>query len=186
MNKSIGWKLLVPVVLLLAVIWYQFIYVATRDEIAAANAELETTQTNLTIEQARADKRAAMLAELDTLKNQQAVTEIPEFDNIQNVMNTLNTVLAQATSYELNFADPVQAEDSSLVRRTVTMNFVCPNMTAADTIIRDLYKSPYRCVIDSIGLAADDAAGNADNIASLASDPVQVSMTITYYEIAQQ
>lgn len=186
MNKSIGWKLLIPILLLLGVCWYQLVFVSTRDQIAAANADRETVETSLTIEQARAAKRAGMLSELDTLKKQQAVTEIPDFDNIQNVMNSLNTVLAQASSYELNFADPVQAEDSTLVRRTVTMSFVCPTISAADSIIRDLYASPYRCVIDSMSLNADDAAGNANNVVSLSDDAVRVEMTIIYYELAQE
>jgi hypothetical protein len=185
MNKNIGWKLLVPILLLLAVCWYQFVFVATRDQIAAANAQREEVETNLTIEQARSEKRASMLSELETLKSQQAVTEIPDYDNIQNVMNTLNTVLAQASSYQLTFADPVKAEDSNLVRRNVTLTFRCPSLAAADTIIRDLYASPYRCVIDSMALAADDAAGTNNGTASLSDDAVSVTMAITYYELAE-
>jgi len=184
MNKNIGWKSLIPIILLLGVLWYQLIYVTTRDAINQYNTDREELEIKVQIEQARNDNMGNMLSELDELKNREAVTEIAKYDNIQNVMNSLNDILSTADQYDLTFAVPVVDEGTGLYRRVVDMTFETSNLVRADKIIRDIYASPYRCVIGSMKLTAEDTAGNNNGKISLSEDGNTVSMQVTYYELA--
>lgn len=184
MSKNIGWKLLIPIVILLAVLWYQLVYVPTRDSIAQYDAQMEEIETSILVEQAKHTKMTNMLNELEELKTHGAVTEIAAYDNIQNVMNSLNVILGSADQYDLDFSVPVVDEETGLYRRVVDMTFETSNLLRADQIIRSVYASPYRCVIGSMELTAVDETGNNNEKDSLVEDGNQVKMQLTYYEMA--
>lgn len=183
MNKSVGFKLIAPMILLLFVLWYQLIYVPTKQEIESFDAQRMEIETNIQIEQSKNLKMKNMLKELEELKKQDAVTEIAAYDNIQNVMNSLNGILSSADQYVLNFSVPVVDEGTGLYRRDVDLSFETSSLMRADQIIRNIYASPYRCVIGSMRMNAEDTTGNQDNRASLADDGNAINMQLTYYEM---
>ena len=111
-----------------------------------------------------------------------ALSEIPKYDNLQQVMDFLNTVLSSASEYTLSFQGLQQPEDGGILRRAMQMTFITLSYDGARSMIEQLQNCPYRCQLSDFSISPVSAGGQSKDAASLLDGPVQVSVTVTFYE----
>ena len=156
--------LLVLCVLLLGILYYQFVYkttVAMIDKYDTADLE-----TDLQIEQTKAINIKNMEKEINANKSGSGGV-VASYNNIKNELAALNDIFAAASSYNLDFGQAVQ--DGDAVRREVNVTFTAANYSQAKAIIKAIHDCRYRCLIRSMSVSAADTE-------------VSATMDVTFFE----
>lgn len=167
--------LLLAAIMLLGV-YLLGVHYPVRDSLAQLETERANLDLELQIAMAQYSSYTAMQEELEELLSRPSdqVTVVPDYDNLQPLMNRLNQILSLAESYDLSF-DPVTVEDS-IVRRTIRMSFTCGSYQSARSIVEQLYRTGWRCLVSDLSLSTPQGAGN------LADSTVVAAATVTYFE----
>ncbi len=172
-------------VLLIALAYYLMVYQPVEEELASIEARKLDIQSSIDVETTKSLLLARMNNELEELRKDGETEFAPmaAYDNAQNVMNELASILSTATDYDLSFSPVVT--DGSLVRRSIGMSFGCAGYANARAVLEQFYNCRYRCRIGDFAITAvlpknADAGLEPD----LARDQVRVSMTVTFYELA--
>ncbi|MDO4403714.1 MAG: hypothetical protein Q4C09_01635 [Atopobiaceae bacterium] len=164
-------------VLLIAIGWFELVYVNTTDQIRTIEQQIETTNSNITLEQTKLAKKKEMERVIEQRKAEGAkATPIPEYDNIRPLMAELNNVMSKAENYTLSF-DALDTESTEYVLRGVGMEFGCSSYAAAEEIIALIADGPYPCIIDAVNIS--DAG--ATNVRSNGSN-VKAKIHVIFYE----
>jgi cell division protein FtsB len=144
------------------------------NQLLAAQEQTADAQSEMQIEQTKLTQLQRMEKELKKLKDHgAAASEIPDYDNINNVMVQLDAILRTAADYDLTFSN-VEFGDT-LVSRPIQMTFSAKNYAAAKTILDGLYHCRYRCALSDLTVSASQGA-------DVTAGPVEVSLTVTFYE----
>ena len=179
----------VLVVILLFLLWYQFIFSNVQNQVDGLQTQISDAQENLTIDQTKLTQLSSMQKAIDQYKQLGLSAEaMPSFDNQQNVMNLLNSTLASTTSYTLTF-DDLDTSEADIVKRGVTITFGCNTYDEAKAVLLSLQQGPYPCAIDSMNLADTSvkAISTYSNIGSGTSagtvtSPYAVTAHVIFYE----
>ena len=175
--------LIILALLLLFAVYFLAVHRPVTEALARIQAESETVSADLMVLEAKQQRMEQMQKELDEILAQPNVAEIPTYDNLQQVMNFLNTVLHSANEYSLSFQSLQQPEDNSILRRAMQMTFVTLSYKEARDMITQLQNCPYRCQLSDFSIAPATADGQSrDTVAALLDGPVQVSLTVTFFE----
>lgn len=175
--------LIILALLLLFAVYFLAVHRPVTEALDRIQAESETVSADLMVLEAKQQHMEQMQKELDEILAQPNVAEIPTYDNLQQVMNFLNTVLHSANEYSLSFQSLQQQEDNSILRRAMQMTFVTLSYKEARDMISQLQNCPYRCQLSDFSIAPATADGQSrDTVAALLDGPVQVSVTVTFYE----
>lgn len=174
--------LIILALLLLFAVYFLAVHRPVTEALDRIQAESETVSADLMVLEAKQQRMEQMQKELDEILAQPNVAEIPTYDNLQQVMNFLNTVLHSANEYSLSFQSLQQQEDNSILRRAMQMTFVTLSYKEARDMISQLQNCPYRCQLSDFSIAPVSAGGQSQEAASLLDGPVQVSVTVTFYE----
>lgn len=162
--------LLVLCVLLLGILYWQFIYKATEE--AVAKYDTVDLETDLLMEQTKASQIKQMEAELKNI-DFSAMSVVESYNNMKSELAELNDIFAASTAYNLDFATPVRDGDD--VRRNINITFTAPSYARAEAIIESIYNCKYRCLIRDVSIAN----GSGSNIGA---GSVRASMTVTFFE----
>lgn len=175
--------LIILALLLLFAVYFLAVHRPVTEALDRIQAESETVSADLMVLEAKQQRIEQMQKELDEILAQPNVAEIPTYDNLQQVMNFLNTVLHSANEYSLSFQSLQQQEDNSILRRAMQMTFVTLSYKEARDMISQLQNCPYRCQLSDFSIAPATADGQSrDTVAALLDGPVQVSLTVTFFE----
>ena len=175
--------LVILALLLLFAVYFLAVHRPVTEALDRIQAESETVSADLMVLEAKQQRMEQMQKELDEILAQPNVAEIPTYDNLQQVMNFLNTVLHSANEYSLSFQSLQQQEDNSILRRAMQMTFVTLSYKEARDMISQLQNCPYRCQLSDFSIAPATADGQSrDTVAALLDGPVQVSLTVTFFE----
>ena len=175
--------LIILALLLLFAVYFLAVHRPVTEALDRIQAESETVSADLMVLEAKQQHMEQMQKELDEILAQPNVAEIPTYDNLQQVMNFLNTVLHSANEYSLSFQSLQQQEDNSILRRAMQMTFVTLSYKEARDMISQLQNCPYRCQLSDFSIAPATADGQSrDTVAALLDGPVQVSLTVTFFE----
>ena len=158
--------LLALVVLLVALVYYQFIYKPATNAIEKAEAEKANLEVELTTLQARLASLKKMQAELDDIQNAGNVKIMPSYNNSKRINSLLNDVLG-SLGYSITFSNVTRTGDQ--IRRKISMSFRAPDNATMKRVLSDLVNSEFRCLIEDLRVSNGDAE-------------VSVSTTITFYE----
>ncbi|MDD6685149.1 MAG: hypothetical protein PUE47_05090 [Lachnospiraceae bacterium] len=158
-------------VILLAMVYYRFVYVPVQDQISA----LDTTalEDQIQAETIRAQQMKKMQAEISQDKNA-SLGEVATYDNQKNELNELNDIFQDADTFNLNFEQPVASDN--IVRRNISITFTASGYDTAEKIISSIYSGRYRCLISDLDMQAP-----ADS-SSMQTGEVSCSMSVTFYE----
>lgn len=162
------------VALLVGVVYYMAFYKPMQQEMANIASQSANVDYQINAVSAKIARMDIMQAELEEIfaRPQEEITEIAPYDNKEVVLSQLNGILQSSLEYSLNFAEPAIQEDGT-VRRNVTMNFRCADFASAKTIINDLTRSHWRCMVSNLSVtSAGDVMGGE----------VTVNATITFFE----
>ena len=175
--------LIILALLLLFAVYFLAVHRPVTEALDRIRTESETISSDLVVLEAKHQRMEQMQKELDEILAQPNVAEIPTYDNLQQVMDFLNTVLRSASEYCLSFQNLSQPEDGSILRRTTQMAFVSPSYKKAQDMVTHLQNCPYRCQLSDISIAPATADGQSqDTAAALTDGPVEVSVTVTFFE----
>ena len=154
------------------------------EELAIAQQEAE--DANLIL-QAKEQKLNQMRAELEEILAQPFAAQTQQYDNLQKIMIFLNTTLSATQEYNLSFQPLTMPEDSNVVRRVIDMNFSCSSYEQARALLETLRTCEYRCQLGnaSISPSTSDQVADVNSLANLLKGPVQVQVTVTFYEALQ-
>lgn len=175
-------------VLLVALVYYLLVYQPVQEELSSVETRQLDIAASIEVERAKTVKLEQMRGELALLEQNGAQETAPmaRFNNEQNVITELSAILAAATDYDLSFSPLVT--DGGLVRRSIGMSFGCADYADARDILEQLYSCRYRCQIGDFSLSArtSAAAGGGGQARDLTLNPVQVSLTVTFYEMIEE
>jgi len=163
--------LLIGAALLIALFYWRVVYIPLQDELAS----YDTTDVEAQIaqEQAKAEQIKKMQ---EAVENNQAISvgEIASYDNLTNEINELNTIVSGTTSFNFDFKDPYM--QGTTVRRDIDLTFTAANLSAAESVISQLYGCKYRLLIGNMTLE------DADGSESLQNGPVTADVSVTFFE----
>lgn len=140
-------------VIVLALLWYIFIFQNIDNQVKKIEGEIATAQETLTIDNAKLTQKKQMEDAIARYVASGArITEVPKYDNIQNVMNQLNVVLAGTANYSMTF-DQIEPGNSNTIERGVTLTFGCGSYTEAVDILTSLARGQYPCRINDCSIS---------------------------------
>lgn len=166
--------LLILAVLLLGCCYYLLVLKPSLDTMTSSASRLSAVQSEITVQQAVATKKAQLEKEIEQAEASGAAQKtIPPYDNTKNEISELNVILADATSYTINFSDAEMVD--TLVRRQVDIAFTSDSYPAAHSVLQKLVNCKYPCLVTDITMA-----GNG--LGSAESGKVSASASVTFFE----
>ncbi len=174
--------LLILAVLFLFTVYFLGVHLPVTEALERVRAEREAVSADVAALEAKQRRMDRMRQELEVILSQPHVAEIPTYDNLQRVMDFLNAVLSPAEDYSLSFQGPRQAGDSAILRREMQMSYVSPSYPAAREVLERLQNCPFRCQLSALSMEPFAGDGQSNTDAALTDGPVQVSLTVTFFE----
>ncbi|MCQ2436482.1 MAG: hypothetical protein MJ101_06225 [Clostridia bacterium] len=160
--------LTVLIVLIIGLVYYQFVLTPINTQIADFDSMSDTEESAIIANSARLAQKKKMENYLAALPDD--ARSLPEYDNSISLMLELHTILSDATDYSLNFSG-IKNEDY-IVMRTVGLTFTAESYMSARRIIDDLSSGENVMRISDVTITLG-GAGNGT---------VHVSLLLTYYE----
>ena len=140
-----------------------------------AREETELCQIQIDAAQIRLSEKRRMEQELaEIFARDPSPRSLAAYDNMQAVMLELHTILEQTQDYSLSFG----TVDASvpIVRREISVNFICGSYVAAKAVLQSLHDSQYRCMLNDINISLGQTADSL----------VTVDGTIVFFEYQPQ
>ena len=163
--------LIVLAVLLLVVFYYYVVDIPLRDQQAELEARKSSVETELTIAKAKVAEYDKMAKDLKKMNGD--ASKMESYNNRTNEINFLNDLLANTSSYSINF-EPVTV-DKNQVRREFQLAYTCGSYDEAIAILEKLSKCKYRRLISDVGCASV-------NTNTAITGAVNVTVNATFYE----
>ena len=158
--------------ILVGLVYYQFVHKPVRKAIEAANAESDALQTELTVAQAKADHLKALSEELESLKADGSTTYMASYHNAKAEIALLNDILSDTAQYTISFANVTRSGDQ--IRRNFTLQFRTADYAAMRKVIDGLLTSPYRCLVGDIQCSMGQERDGAGYVSA--------NVTATFFE----
>lgn len=137
--------LLVLSLLLVGLVYYQFIDRPVRQAIASSKAECESIESELTVVTAQADHLEQLKNEMDDIKSSGMTSYMGSYNNSGPELAMLNDVLSDTQQYTITFANVTRSNDQ--IRRDFSLQFRTGDYFSMRNIIERLCESEYRCLI---------------------------------------
>lgn len=196
------------VVVLIIVLWYRFVFVATQDEMSKIDTQISETQSQIILNQAKLAQQQKMQDDIAKFKLAgMTATEMPAFDNTQPLMAELNGILSATSEYSLKFEDVNDPKSSSskgssssssdgssgkstssssnVVKRGVSLTYNCSSYQEARVILNSLVHGRFPCSIDDFSLTdktVNLSTGSNAGSGSSSSAPYTAAVHLTFYE----
>ena len=141
--------MLIMCILLIGILYFQFVYKPARESIKKYNTSDLSLQ--LQAEQLKAQNIRKMNSEMASNKATKAGV-VASYNNVKNEIKALNDVFAGAQTFNMNFSEATK--DGDAVRRNIDISFTAGSYTAAENILKKLYNCKYRCLIRTINITS--------------------------------
>ena len=154
--------------ILLGLVYYQFVDRPVRQSIANAQAEADMLQTELSAAQARLAAAQKVKNSMDELEASGQMSWMGSYNNSKAEVAFLNSILADTLQYSVSFANVTRAGDQ--IRRSFTLEYRTASYASAHEIMARLCLSHDRCLVS-------DASCSLEN-----DGVVVVRQAATFYE----
>ena len=145
--------LLVLVLVLMGLGYYQFVDQPVRKGIAEAEAQSEQLQEKLDVVQRRLDEYYGRVEELE--KERELGRMMPSYNAAEEELQIVNRVLETSEEYAVAFQDVTV--DNAQVRRNFTLFFTAADFESAKGILTRLSNSSVRCLIANVECSGVEA-----------------------------
>jgi hypothetical protein len=147
--------IVVLVLILLALVYYQFVEKTVRQSITNAQSEAGMLETELAAAQARLAAAQKVKNSMDELEASGQMSWMGSYNNSKAEVAFLNDILADAREYSIAFADVTRNGDQ--IRRNFTLQFKTISYQAAQDIMTRLCNGENRCLVGDVrcAIAAD-------------------------------
>lgn len=158
-------KILIAILalILLALMYYQFVDKTVRDTVTYANIEARSLETQIEAAQAKAVRLASLQRSMDELREKGELSWMPSYNASKPEVAFLNDVLKDTLSYSVEFASVTRSGDQ--IRRSFKLRYATGGYRAAREIIEALRSGENRCIvgdvkcsISTLGLTSVDAS----------------------------
>lgn len=122
--------------LLVGLMYYQFVDQPVRRAITNARTEKEEMETELVAVQAKVARLEKMKKELEEVSSRSDVSIMGSYNSSKAEMKMLNDILERADQYAITFTDVTREGDQ--IRRNFTLQFTAANYAAATQILTEL------------------------------------------------
>lgn len=164
------------VILVLAIMilsYFQFFYFPMEDAIASARSEAENLQIELGVVEDKVLEMRAMKDELDSMMEDGTIARMESYNNAKSELAFLNDVLAPTQEYVLSIADVTREGDQ--IRRNISLQFSVNTYSEVEQILVQLENCPYRCIVRDVSVSSYE--GGLDSMTV-----IKVSALATFYE----
>ena len=190
-NKREKVLLLILALILLALLWYIFVWQNAANEKLRIDAEIAETEAQTLVANNRISKLGTMREAIEEQKAAGATpSNLPDYDNTTALMAQLDSVLSTTKDYRLSF-DELERSDDGVISRGVTITFGCDSIEAGRAVMTKLENGPFACSIDSATItstnSADNRTGNARvgvNTSRNVDSPYAVGLHAIFFEKA--
>ena len=173
LNRSFSTKELVIIILLvlilLGVAYYQFVDTPVRNQLTLAHSERDMLKTELDGVYAKIAEMERIRTELEDLSSRDTISVMYSYNNSEAELKLLNDILGAASEYTVNFSNVSRTGDQ--IRRNFSLTFTAADFAAAKQIITRLADSELRCMVDNI--TCNYKPGSSDVI---------ITASATFYE----
>ena len=141
--------LVIMCALLIGILYFEFVYRPVKANMNKYNTA--KLSVKLATEQAKSLSIKKMESEMAGNKASNIGT-VATYNNVKQELKALNNIFSSASSFNLDFSDPVK--DGDAVRRNVNITFTAKSYSAANNIINELHNCEYRCLIRTLSLTS--------------------------------
>ena len=145
--------LLVLALILVGLVYYQFVDKPVRRSIAESKAECEAIETELAVAQTKAQHLQKLESELNDMKSGETISYMASYNNSREEVALLNDILSNTKEYTINFADVTRSKDQ--IRRNFTLQFQTRDYDAAQDIMTRLLQGENRCLVGDMKCSVD-------------------------------
>ena len=164
--------ILILLVFLLGLAYYQFVDRPVRTALETAASEKAALTTELTAVKAKVAQLEKMKNEIDDITRTGAYAKMPSYDNSKEVYKLFNDVLGNM-QYNIDFTKREQT--GNVVRRYISMRFTAPDREAMKQALKEITECSYRCLISDLTITPVTGRYVSENALS-------VSVSFTFYE----
>ena len=175
--------LLLLALVLVGMVYYFLVDRPVRNDLASAKAEKEAIQTELTALQLQIAKLEQMQAELESIQANPQVSRMGSYNNNREELAFLNDILDGTEDYTVTFSGVTR--DGDQIRRNFSLRFTVSSYAAMERVIKQIYSSELRCLIDDINYSRTRVYYNTAerlNHGADYRDVVTVNATATFFE----
>ena len=115
---------------------------------ASARSEKEALQVELTALESKIARLEEMEAELKSITANPKVSRMGSYNNSKEELDFLNDILEGTDDYSVTFSNVTR--DGDQIRRNFRLKFNVNNYSEAEKIIKMIYASELRCLINDI------------------------------------
>ena len=140
--------ILVLALILLALVYYQFVDKNVRDTVTNANIEAQSLEDQIQVAQAQALRLSNLQKSMDELREKGDLSWMPSYNASKVEVAFLNDVLADTLSYSVEFASVTRTGNQ--IRRNFKLKFATGGYRAAREIIEALRSGENRCIVGDV------------------------------------
>ena len=140
--------LLILSLILIALVYYQFVDQPVKREIEAANSQAENLSVELQIVEAKLETMRKMALEMEDITKGGAASVMGSYNNSKEEMEILNDVLENTLQYSISFANVTR--DGDQIRRNFSIMFSVGSYEAMETVLKKLADSKWRCLVGDV------------------------------------
>lgn len=168
--------LVILVLIILGFCYYRFIDQPVRKNLAKADAEYSSLQTELTEARVKIRELQRMQDEIDEITAAGKYSYMPSYNNAKEELALLNDILSgSATKYSVSFTSVTRNKEQ--IRRDFKLDFTAPDYDTMRTIIDQLTGVDFRCLIGDCTCKLVEVHNQREDYSAL-----NVSATATFYE----
>ena len=150
MNRDVNTKEKVLLVILVLIIlgfgYYRFVDQPVRKNLAKAEAEYSSIQTELTAVRIKIRELQRMQDEIDEITAGGKDSYMPSYNNAKEELALLNDILNESvTQYSVAFTNVTRNKDQ--IRRDFKLSFTAPDYESMKAVIDKLTGVDYRCML---------------------------------------
>ncbi len=181
MSREVNTKekvlLVILVLIILGFCYYRFVDQPVRKNLAKAEAEYSTLQSELTEVRVKIRELQRMQDEIDAITSGGKDSFMPSYNNAKEELAMLNDILNESvTQYSVAFTNVTRYKDQ--IRRDFRLDFTTPDYESMKAVIDKLTGVDYRCMIG-------DCTCNIIKVRNQQQEEttaLSVSATATFYE----
>ena len=149
-------KILIVVLalILLGLVYYQFVEKTVRSSITNAQSEASMLQTELDAAQARLAAAQNIKNSMDELEASGQKSWMGSYNNSKAEVTFLNAILADTLQYSVTFSNVTRAGDQ--IRRSFTLEYRTDSYASAHEIMARLSQSHDRCIVSEASCALEN------------------------------
>ena len=143
----------VLVLILLGLVYYQFVDKAVRQSVTNAQSEAQMLETELSATQARLGAAQSVKNNMDELEAKGQLSWMGSYNNSKSEVAFLNAILGDTLQYSITFNNVTRAGNQ--IRRSFTLEYRTASYASAHEIMVRLSQGHDRCLISDASFAQE-------------------------------